>query len=112
MGKKATIRDLSVFEDEKVLKQSLDEVRNNYRPYDPGSYLYNQILRYTFAEKFSEEFVELVYVTLSAWNMNSRGAKLNEFASFKETILDNKTLFEKFKNVNIEKIEAIQLSRN
>jgi len=111
MAKKAHIRDLSIFEDEKVLKQSLDEVRNNYRPYDPGSYLYNKLLTYAFEDKFSDEFIELVYVTLSAWNMNSRGAKLNEFTAFKDTIRNNKALINEFASIHIvtsESISALQ----
>ncbi len=71
---------------EKFISNCLKEVSFNYRPYDPGWYLYRELLKND--QKFKENFLELVYVTLSAWNMNSRGAKLSNFdKDFKRTIL-------------------------
>jgi len=81
------------------MNKYLKEIKNNYRPYDPANYLYKKILEINnFENKFSDSFIELVYVTLSAWNMNSRGAKLAPFHQFKESLLKNKFLLTKLKN--------------
>lgn len=84
------MRDLDCFLDSTVLNASLTHTRNEYRPYDPGSYLYHQILDWKADKKFTKEFIELVYVTLAAWNMNSRGARLSEFKTFRSSLLAHK----------------------
>ncbi len=39
----------------------------------------------------SDRFIELIYATLAAWNMNCRRAKMLPYAAFKASILDNKS---------------------
>lgn len=78
------------FNNHSLVEESLSYVRHNYRPLDPGWYLYRKLLKYNLSDKFSTDFIELIYVTLSAWNMNSRGAKLQEFDLFEESILNHK----------------------
>ena len=82
----------------------LDNVNRVYRPLSPAIYLYNKLITY-HGDKFNRDFIELVYVTLDAWNMNSRGAKLLEFGKFENSILDNKNLLLKLKKFNIRNIE-------
>jgi len=53
----------------------------------------------------SDRFVELVYATLVAWDMNSRGAKMKYFDDFKSSILKNK---ERFIQLASYKLEALQ----
>ena len=90
--------DLSVFAEEKDLQVYLNRTKEYYRPHDPGSYLYNKIFEFKFSQKFSEDFIELLYVTLSAWNMNSRGAKLSDFSVFSESIKEHKSDFKKLEH--------------
>ena len=45
-----------------------------------------------------------MYVTLEAWNMNSRGAQLSDFDKFKKSITDNKTLLSDLEEYNIRDI--------
>ena len=80
----------------------LQETDTGYRKLDPGSYLYDMVLGYKYDDKFCHKFIELVYVTLAAWNMNSRGAKLSEYTDFERTILDNKESFDRLKNKQIK----------
>ena len=87
------------------ISKCLNKVNLEYRHLSPAIYLYNKIISYT-GNKFSNEFIELLYVTLDAWNMNSRAAKLSEFSDFKNSILDNQTLFKKLENLNIRNIES------
>ncbi len=96
--------NLDVFKKYSVLQSSLTETQKYYRPYDPGSYLYNLLLKYDYKKKFSDEFIELVYVTLSAWNMNSRGAKLNDIKVFKTSIIQSKAFFDKIRNETISNL--------
>ncbi len=73
----------------KGIKSSLKKYEKSYRLYDPAMYLYKLILDYK-GNRFSDEFIELVYTTLKAWNMDSRAAKLSRFGTFKNSILQNK----------------------
>jgi len=78
-----------------------------YRPFDPGLYLYNLTLKKTIEEKFTDEFIELVYTTLIAWNMNQRGAKLSEFEEFKKSLLEHKEIIQSLAKYRIEELECI-----
>ncbi len=98
-------QDLSVFENKRTLESSLKYTTLNYRPHDPGSYLYRKVLEYKFKDKFKDDFLELIYVTLAAWNMNSRGAKLMDFPIFVKSIKEHQADFEKLKNAKIENLE-------
>ena len=84
------MNSIDVFQNTEIIDAALQETKLYYRPLDPGSYLYNKIMKYSLDSKFSKEFIELVYVTLSAWNMNSRGAKLQDFEVLKKSIIRNK----------------------
>ena len=88
------MNSLNIFlEDKLLLDRALSEVKSNYRPLDPGWYLYKKVCsEKDINKKFEDNFIELVYVTLSAWNMNSRGAKLSDFQKFKNSIRINKNL--------------------
>jgi hypothetical protein len=100
-----------VFKDKTLIKQSLEVTEKQYRPYDPGWYLYNKLLQVkNIEDKFTDEFIELVYVTLSAWNMNSRGARLSDFEAFKKSIRKHKSTIltlSKFKITDIKNKEEI-----
>lgn len=88
----------------KVLSACLKETKNYYRPFDPGLYLYNLVLDVPFEKKFSERFIELVYVTLSAWNMNSRGARLERYEQFRDSLVRYKKEISRIKDERIEEI--------
>lgn len=72
-----------------------------YRAYDPGQYLYNLVCSFN-GDKFSQKFIELVYTTLIAWNMNHRGAKLSEFNLFRDSILEHKEKVLSLSNFRLE----------
>lgn len=73
-----------------LICDSLEKAKS-YRPHDPGWYLYRIVVSKTnVCERFSDEFIELVYTTLIAWNMNARGAELASFDIFRASILENK----------------------
>ena len=95
-----------------LAERALKETDENYRPLEPGSYLYRKILKYPLEEKFSDEFIELLYVTLAAWNMNSRGAKLQDYERFKDSIYKTKNLFIELnryslKDINDQKVRDV-----
>jgi hypothetical protein len=101
---------LKRFENENNLLSSLTHTDRYYRPYDPGSYLYKKLMEHGTNDKFTDEFIELIYVTLSAWNMNSRGAKLEAFETFKKSITNNKSKILSLDNVFIENISEKDFS--
>jgi len=88
------------------IKELLDYTNEEYRLYDPGLYLYNLMSNYSFEKKFSDEFIELVYTTLIAWNMNQRKAKLSKFDLFKKSLLDNKNTIQSLEKYRIEELES------
>jgi len=91
------------------IKPLLDYTDENYRPYDPGGYLYNLMLKYPMEEKFKNEFVELVYTTLIAWNMNQRAAKLSGFEeAFKKSLFENKEKIQSLEKYRLEELDSIE----
>jgi hypothetical protein len=53
-------------------------------------------------EDESERFIELIYATLVAWDMNSRGAKMKYFDQFKSSILASKERFMQLSSSRLE----------
>jgi len=102
--------NLNIFlENENLIDMALKEVKINYRPYDPGNYLYREICKEKdINRKFEDKFIELIYVTLSAWNMNSRGAKLSDFEDFKDSLKINKNQVLNLSKYRMEKIQEIE----
>jgi len=80
--------------DPSLLSKCISKTTSSYRPQAPSWYLYRKTIEYK-GDKFSNDFIELVYVTLSAWNMNTRRAKLATFEKFIKTIKNNKRIFKK-----------------
>jgi hypothetical protein len=95
----------------KIFEDSLKKTKEFYRPLDPGQFLYNLLLeKRRKIDIFSDEYLELVYTTLIAWNMNGRGAKLSEIDKFKKTIRENKKIIkslEKYKLINLKEKELV-----
>ena len=88
---------------EQVLKDSINETSDNYRPYDPALYLYKELRQYE-SPFLSEERANLTYTTLIAWGMNSRGAKLAEFRDFKKSLIENWELIQEISENYLEDI--------
>jgi len=57
----------------------------------------------------SDRFIELIYATLVAWDMNSRGAKMKYFDDFKLEILKNKKSFQFISDYALDKISYAKL---
>jgi len=106
-------RSLNEFvEDQGHLRVALDKAKEQYRPYDQGWYLYHQVVAHeNVAEKFSHDFIALVYATLGAWNMNSRGAKLAEFNEFKQSLMTQSTRMMDLANYRLESISSMDAER-
>lgn len=108
--KKLIVKQLNLTETE--IKQILDKVEIEYRPFDPSWYLYRELLETKeISERFSNKYIELIYVTLSAWNMNSRGAQLKEFNKFKQILMDNEKDITKLSNYNIKNLTDYQIEQ-
>ncbi len=88
-----------------LLEECLEITKTTYRSYDPALYLYKLILSYPYEKKFSHEFIELLYVTLTAWGMNSRSAKLSDFEDFEKSIISNKDNFDSLKAKKITELD-------
>ena len=52
----------------------------------------------------SDHYIELIYATLVAWDMNSRGAKMKYFDEFKSAILTNSERLIQLQNYKIDRI--------
>ncbi|MBI2044514.1 hypothetical protein HYT23_00495 [Candidatus Pacearchaeota archaeon] len=88
-----------------LFNEALEKTKKEYRPLDPGQYLYNLLLeKRNKVDIFSDEYLELVYTILIAWNMNGRGAKLNDFDLFKDSIRKNRNKLNYLKRYSIEKL--------
>ena len=56
----------------------------------------------------SDRYIELMYATLTAWDMNSRGAKMKYFDGFKNRFSANK---ERLIQLSSERLETLQKGR-
>jgi hypothetical protein len=93
-----------------LIADALEKTRRDYRPLDPGWYLYRILMQEKDLEhKFTDQFVELVYVTLASWNMNSRGAKLAGWDLFKSSIYNFREPFLRLSPCRLEKITKSEL---
>lgn len=99
------MNSLSVFDEDGLLSESLEKTTKEYRLYDPGWYLYRMIMRYS-DDKFTSDFVQLVYVTLCAWNMNSRGAKLSEYDDFEKSVFSYAELLRDLSEYEIQQLDG------
>lgn len=77
-----------------AIKRCLEKTSKDYRNLDPGRYLYELAMKNYVEDRFSSDYIELVYITLKAWNMDSRGARLRDFSTFAKTIKKCKPYFD------------------
>ena len=99
------MRSLKEINESQILEY-LDAADKNYRPYDPGRYLY---VKFCQRDDFlSDEYIELLYIVLVAWGMNSRGAKLNGFDKFRSSLLNNKETIQNLRQQDL-RIESIDM---
>ncbi|MDD3178340.1 MAG: hypothetical protein PHR26_02365 [Candidatus ainarchaeum sp.] len=91
MNKNNNLKLNKILNSEKFLKKVIITVKKEYRPYDPGNYLYNLVVKNN-KSIFEDKNLELIYTTLISWNMNSRGARLTPINIFKKSILNNKKI--------------------
>ena len=83
----------------------------NYRK-GPDLYFYQKVIfkvrHYPLKKLFGEnDFIELLYATLTSWDMNARGAKMKYFDDFKENVLKNKNYF-----LELSKFKLDEISKN
>lgn len=74
----------------------------HYKPYTPAQYLYNEILGQGHASHNLDKFIELVYATLCAWNMNQRQAKLSSYSKFRQSIRQYYSRISALSNIQLQ----------
>ena len=95
------------FSREKDIQKYLQKTSTDYRVLEPGRLLYEMMMKTSSKDRFSDDYVKLVYVTLKAWNMDSRGAKLCKYEEFFESIQKNKTTLKKLQSKEIQNFDEI-----
>ncbi len=94
--------------DEATISHCLQKTSKEYRSYDPGWYLYRKLNEENKRRDiFSDDYLELVYVTLCSWNMNQRAAKLANFEDFKRIIRESRSTILSLKGYKIENIKDL-----
>ena len=73
------VKKIYVFDSKSTFVSCLNATKNNYSRYSPENYLYRKIASYKFIDKFSDEFLELLYVTLSVEFKKSEIGKIKRF---------------------------------
>ncbi|MDR1147854.1 MAG: hypothetical protein LBK66_04415 [Spirochaetaceae bacterium] len=97
-------RDLAMFENIEMVTDCLHATETKYRDTMIMSWtLYKEIITYT-GDKFSDDFIRLVYKTLDEWGMNARAAELNKFEDFSQSIIENKYAIEFLYKYNIKQL--------
>ena len=88
----------------------IKKCNGNYRLISPSLYLYKKIIEKHQSQKDfdklmkDDEFLELIYITLIAWNMDQRGAKLTSFIEFKESVLDSQHILKEMYNYRLDSL--------
>lgn len=78
----------------------------------PDLYFYKKTMELRRSKSLGELFIEpdryieLMYATLVAWNMDSRGAKMKYFDDFKSNILVNKQRFIQLARYQLDKLSG------
>lgn len=86
-----------------LLADSLQRTESTYRPHDPGWYLYRKVVAEAdIGARLTQHFIELVYTTLIAWNMDSRRARLAEFDVFMNSIVSRRESFQRLASFRVE----------
>ncbi len=100
--------NLKNFNSNEIINKRLQKVEEQYRPYSAANYLYNLILKehidnkYIKNDCYEEYFIELIWATLDAWNMNSRRARLACINDFKKSLSEHTQDIESLKEYSIE----------
>jgi hypothetical protein len=92
---------------ESRITKYLDKVETRYRCWDAGWYLYRRLMQGGM-NRFSTDYLEMAYVLLKAWGMDSRGARLASFDDFKRSIKDSKTEILKLSRLRIEEVDSFK----
>lgn len=85
----------------------LELMNRKYRNYDPGKYIYIQLCQLGNEAFLSDKYIELMYITLHAWNMNSRGACLVGYKQFKDSIRKHE---DRIRKLSYQRIESVSLA--
>jgi hypothetical protein len=88
---------------QKVIETEITAMDQKYKS-GPPLYFYEQVLKCRKTEKKvsvfleNEKNVEYIYAALTAWDMNSRAAKMQYFTDFRKSLVDNSDLFTGIEN--------------
>lgn len=98
---------------EYLIKNIHSLIKNFSYRQGPDLYFYRRVTelrkKYPLQKLFNNiYFIELLYATLTAWDMNARGAKMKYFDEFRENILKNRLVFEELESFKLSKISVEQ----
>ena len=82
-------------------------MNRTYRNYNPGKYIYIQLCQSGNKAFLSDKYIELMYITLHAWSVNSRGASLVGYEQFKDSIRKNEN---RIRKLSCQRIESVSLA--
>lgn len=99
------VKKFSIFDDKSIFELCLDSAKDNYSRYCPENYLYRKITSYKFIDKFSDEFLELLYVTLSMEFENQKLGKLKDFSIFAESIKKHQEDFKELSPLKLRDLD-------
>lgn len=92
-------RDKALITIRNIIKTRIADINAIYRR-GPSQHFYHRAieLRQRFPDVLTflenDTCVEILYATLVAWDMNSRGAKMKDFCDFKSNLQKNRVAFE------------------
>lgn len=86
-----------------IITEKIAQINEMYRG-GPSWHFYHRIFelrrKYKSVKSFllNEECIEILYATLVSWDMNSRGAKMKDYADFKDSLQSNSSTFQVIEN--------------
>ena len=98
---------INLFKSDSSVNKCIVHTNKYYRPYDAGKYLYNMLQKYSGAF-LDEDHIQLIFVTLNAWGMNSRSAKLYDYETFRRSLKKERKLLLKLRTINISDLDNVE----
>jgi len=94
---------LSVIRTKKEIVELSNDTEKHYRKSTVE--LYDEVLHLTPQKKFTEDGLILIYKTLKAFNMDSKGAKLSELSDFKKSLKNHSDTIQSLTKYRLEKVK-------
>lgn len=99
------VKKIYIFDNKNTFESCLNTAKEKYSRYSPENYLYRKMASFDFQDKFTDEFLELFYVALSAEFKNQKLRKIKEFSTFTDSIKKHQDDFKELSPLKLRDLD-------